>query len=116
MSNPSWHQSAGLSTHTARPGPHQRNGHLAAAPKESIGDREWDEHVAREAKHQELIEATFDRAEAHARLGDFERAVEWVDRAAALSGDLPQVYQMKRARWSRTSALRPRPAGAAGGR
>jgi hypothetical protein len=116
MSNPSSQQSAGVSTHTARPGPHRQNGYLTEAPKESIGDREWDEHVAREAKHQELIEATFDRAEAHARLGDFERAVEWVDRAAALSGDLPPVYQMKRARWSRASALRPRPAGAAGGR
>ena len=116
MSTPSGQQSAGISTHTARPGPHQRNGNLAAAPKESIGDGEWDEHVGREAKHQELIEATFDRAEAYARLGDFEHAVEWVDRAAALSGDLPPAYQMKRARWSRTAALRPRPAGAAAGR
>ena len=116
MSTPSGQQSAGISTHTARPGPHQRNGYRAAAPKESLGDREWDEHVGREAKHQELIEATFDRAEAYARLGDFEHAVEWVDRAAALSGDLPPAYQMKRARWSRTAALRPRPAGAAAGR
>ena len=116
MSTPSSPQSAGISTHTARPGPHQRNGYRAAAPKESLGDREWDEHVGREAKHQELIEATFDRAEAYARLGDFEHAVEWVDRAAALSGDLPPAYQMKRARWSRTAALRPRPAGAAAGR
>jgi hypothetical protein len=116
MSNPSSQQSAGVSTHTARPGPPQRNGYLATAPKESIGDREWDEHVAREAMHQELIEATFDRAEAYARLGDFEHAVEWVDRAAALSGDLPPAYQMKRARWNRTSALRPRPAGAAAAR
>ena len=107
MSNPSSQQSAGSSTHTARPGPSQRNGHLAAAPKESIGDRAWDEHVAREAQHQDLIEATFDRAEAYARLGDFEHAVEWLDRAVALSGDLPPTYQKKRARWSRSSALRP---------
>lgn len=116
MSTPSSQQSAGISTHTARPGPHQRNGYLAAAPEESLGDREWGEHVAREAKHQELIEAIFDRAEAHARLGDFERALEWIDRAAALSGDLPPAYQMKRARWNRTPALRPRHAGAAAGR
>jgi hypothetical protein len=116
MSNPSSQQSAGISTHTARPVPDQRNGYLVAAPKESIGDREWDEHVGREAQHQELIEATFDRAEAYARLGDFEHAVEWVDRAAALSGDLPPTYQVKRACWDRTSALRPRPAGAAAGR
>ena len=116
MATPSSQQSAGVSTHTARPEPHRRNGHLAAAPRQSIGNREWDEHVGREAKHEELIEATFDRAEAYARLGDFEQAVEWVNRAAALSGDLPPAYQMKRARWSRTSAVRPRPAGAAAGR
>jgi hypothetical protein len=115
MATPSSQQSAGVSTHTARPGPQRRDGHLAAAPRESIGDHEWDEQVVREAKHQELIEATFDRAEAYARLGDFEHAVEWVDRAAALSGDLPPAYRMKRARWSRTSAVRPRPARAAAG-
>ena len=114
MSNPSSQQSAGSSTHTARPGPSQRNGYLSVAPKESIGDRAWDEHGARGAQHQELIEATFDRAQAYARLGDFEYAVEWLDRAAALGGDLPPTYQMKRARWSRTSALRP--AGVAAGR
>ncbi len=111
MSDPS-QQSAGIPTHTARPGPSQRNGYLRAAPEESIGDREWDEHVGREAQHQELIEATFDRAEAYARLGDFEHALEWLDRAAALSGDLPPAYQMKRARWSRTSTLRPAGVGA----
>jgi len=106
MSNSSSQQSAAISTHTARPGPHQRNGYLAAAPKESIGDREWDEQVGREARHQELIEATFDRAGAYARLGDFEHAVEWLDRAATLGGDLPPTYQVKRAHWDR-SPLRP---------
>ena len=106
MSNSSSHQSVGITTQTARPGPHQRNGYLAAAPEESIGDREWDEHIGREAQHQELIEATFDRADAHARLGDFEHAVEWLDRAATLSGDLPPTYQVKRARWDR-APLRP---------
>ena len=39
-------------------------------------DREWDGLVAREVRHQEVIEATFDRAEAYARLGDFGRAVD----------------------------------------
>ena len=106
MSNPTSQQSAGISTHTARPVPDQRNGYLAAAPKESIGDREWDEQVGRKSRHQELIEATFDRAEAYARLGDFEHAVEWLDRAATLGGDLPPTYQVKRARWERAS-LRP---------
>jgi hypothetical protein len=112
MSNPSSQQPGGVSTRTARPGPHLRNGNLAASPRESIGEREWNEQVAREAKHQELIEAIFDRAEAYARLGDFEHAVEWVHRAAALSGNLPPAYQTKRARWSRTSTLRPAGVGA----
>jgi hypothetical protein len=106
MSNSSSQQSAGIPKHTARPGPHQRSGYLAAAPKESSGDREWSERVVREARHQELIAATFDRAEAYARLGDFEHAVEWLDRAATLGGDLPPTYQVKRAHWDRAQ-LRP---------
>jgi anti-sigma regulatory factor (Ser/Thr protein kinase) len=110
MSNSPSQQSAGIATHAPRPGPHQGNGYLASAPKESIGDREWDEPVGREAQHQELIEAIFDRAEAYARLGDFEHAVEWLDRAATLGGDLPRTYQVKRARWDRAS-LRPGPRG-----
>ena len=52
-------------------------------------DRAWDTQVAREVMHQEVIEATFDRAEAYARLGDFKRAVEWLDRAATVGGELP---------------------------
>jgi tetratricopeptide (TPR) repeat protein len=70
---------------------------------EAIVDREWDEHVRREELHQELIEATFDRAEAYERLGDFDRAVEWLDRAAAISGDLPPAYRARRARWVRAA-------------
>ena len=58
------------------------------SPSESPQDREWDGQVAREVRHQEVVEATFDRAEAYARLGDFERAVEWLDRAATAGGDL----------------------------
>jgi hypothetical protein len=106
MPNSSQHQSVGISTQIARPGPPQRNGYIAAAPEESIGNREWDQHVGREAQHQHVIEATFDRAEAYARLGDFEHAVEWLDRAATLSGELPPTYQAKRARWDR-APLRP---------
>jgi hypothetical protein len=106
MFNSSSQQSADVPTHRARPGPRRRSGYLAPVPKESSGDREWNEHVGREARHQELIEATFDRAEAYARLGDFEHAVEWLDRAATLGGDLPPSYQVKRARWDRAQ-LRP---------
>lgn len=75
---------------------------------EAIVDREWYEHVWREARHQELIEATFDRAEAYERLGDFNKAVEWLDRAAAISGDLPPAYRVRRARWARAASGTPR--------
>jgi tetratricopeptide (TPR) repeat protein len=80
-------------------------------PDESLDDREWDERVAREARHQEVIEASFDRAEAYERLGDFEQALEWLDRTAALSGGLPAAYHARRARWAREASLRPHPAG-----
>jgi tetratricopeptide (TPR) repeat protein len=111
----------------ARPGHHQRNGRPAAPgepslaeyngrpravpdlPHEAATDRRWDERVARELRHQEVIEASFDRADAYARLGDFEHALEWLDRAAAVSGDLPPAYRAQRASWARAAALRPRP-------
>jgi tetratricopeptide (TPR) repeat protein len=78
-------------------------------PDESRDDREWDERVAREARHQEVIEASFDRAEAYERLGDFEQALEWLDRAAAVSGGLPAAYRARRARWAREASVRPHP-------
>lgn len=77
---------------------------LPPRPRE---DREWDGRVAREVRHQEVIEATFDRAEAYARLGDFDRAVEWLDRAATVSGGLPPSYRAQRAGWVRSTAVRP---------
>jgi tetratricopeptide (TPR) repeat protein len=80
-------------------------------PQELPDDREWDERMAREVRHQEVIEASFDRAEAYARLGDFDRAVEWLDRAATVSGGLPPAYRAQRARWVRTTAVRPRQTG-----
>jgi hypothetical protein len=106
-----------------------RNGHPATAPEfapdvpegrpravpdlphELPDDRGWDERVAREVRHQEVIDASFDRAEAYARLGDFDRAVEWLDRAATASGGLPPTYRALRARWLRTTAVRPRQTG-----
>lgn len=36
------------------------------SPYESRADLEWDGRVAREVRHQEIIEATYDRAEAYA--------------------------------------------------
>jgi Tfp pilus assembly protein FimV len=71
------------------------------SPSESPQDREWDGQVAREVRHQEVVDATFDRAEAYARLGDFERAVAWLDRAATAGGDLSATYRAQRARWIR---------------
>ena len=60
-------------------------------PQELPDRREWAERVAHEVRHQEVIKASFDRAEAYARVGDFERAVEWLDRAATASGGLPPL-------------------------
>jgi hypothetical protein len=109
----------------------QRNGHPAPArtpsldelavrrlrgpepPHESTDDHGWAERVAREALHQQLIEATFDRAEAYERLGDFEHALQWLDRAATLIGGVPPAYQVVRDRWARAAALRPEPAAGA---
>jgi hypothetical protein len=120
-----------------------RNGYPAAAPEFAPGvaegrpravpdlppglpeEREWDERVAREVRHQdervarevrhqEVIEASFDRAEAYARLGDFDLATEWLDRAAAVSGGLPPAYRAQRARWARTTRLAQAGAGTRG--
>jgi hypothetical protein len=78
-------------------------------PQESLDDREWDKRVAREVRHQEVIEATFDRAEAYGRVGDIEQALAWLDRAATLSGGLPPAYRARRARWALSTAVRLRP-------
>jgi tetratricopeptide (TPR) repeat protein len=107
MSNSSSQQSARTAAHAARRGARPRNGY-PVAPGESTGQREWDELVAREAIHQEVIEASFDRAEAYERLGDFDRALEWLDRAAELGGGLPPAFRARRARWARATR-RPRP-------
>jgi tetratricopeptide (TPR) repeat protein len=128
MSTSSSDQSDRIGARLARAGD-LRNGHPAAAPElspgesdrrpravpdlpqDSLDDRERDERLAREMRHQEVIEASFDRAEAYGRVGDFERALEWLDRAAELSGGLPPAYRTQRARWALTAAVRPTPAG-----
>lgn len=76
-----------------------------------MDERGFDASTAREGRHRELIEATLDRADAYQRLGDFEHALEWLDRAAAINGGLPAAYRAKRARCARAAAFRPRPAG-----
>jgi hypothetical protein len=129
MFTSSSHRSAGIAARVARPGHHQRNGGPSVTPEpspgendgrpravpdlphESIEDRGWDERIGREVRHQEVIEASFDRAEAYARLGDFEPALEWLDRAAGLSGGLPPAYRARRARWAQAAAFRAQPTG-----
>jgi hypothetical protein len=59
---------------------------------------EWDERIAREVERQARIEATFDRADACERWGDFERALEWLHRADALSGGLSPTQLAQRSR------------------
>jgi hypothetical protein len=66
--------------------------------------RRWDERVAIEARRQRLIEAAFDRSDAYARLGDDRHALDWLDRAEALSGGLSPAYRRVRARLTRQIA------------
>jgi hypothetical protein len=95
----------------ARPGAAHRPHAVPDLPLESTVDRELDARVARGVQHRELIEASFDRAEAYGRLGDFEHALQWLDRAAVAGGGLPTAYRAQQARWERAAALRPRPVG-----
>lgn len=81
--------------------------------RESV-DREWDGRVAREVAQQARIEAAFDRVDACGRLGDFERAVEWLERAEELAGGLSPAYSAQRARWL-GQLDRPDPASAVNG-
>src|SRR5688500_4570851 len=78
--------------------------------RESVG-REWDGRVAREVAEQARIEAAFDRVDACGRLGDFERALEWLERAEELAGGLSPAYRAQRARWA-GQLVRPEPASA----
>jgi hypothetical protein len=58
---------------------------------------DWDGRVAREVARQARIEAAFDRADAFYSVGDFEPALEWLQTAEALAGELPPAYRMRRA-------------------
>jgi hypothetical protein len=53
---------------------------------------EWDALVAQEARHEALIEAAFDQADAHVHAGDLPRALEWLSEAEDLAGGLPDSY------------------------
>ena len=88
MSNSSSPQPAWTAVPTMPHGRDPGNGH--PAPGEPVDQQEWDELVAHEAMHQEVIEASFDRAEAYERVGDYQQALEWLDRAAGLGGRLPR--------------------------
>jgi len=58
---------------------------------ESVG-REWDGRVAREVAQQARIEAAFDRVDACGRLGDFGRALEWLERAEELAAGFGEGF------------------------
>jgi hypothetical protein len=59
----------------------------------------WEAHVAHEASYEASIEAAFDQAEAHARAGNLERALEWLSEAEDLAGGLSDAYIELRKRW-----------------
>jgi hypothetical protein len=83
---------------TAQPG--RRLNVVPAAPLT------WNERVALEQDHQARIEAAFDRADAYAAFGDFERALKWLARADALTGGLSPAYRAERAHWARELSRR----------
>jgi hypothetical protein len=58
-----------------------------------------DVSIARQTRHEALIEAAFDQAEVHAREGNLERALEWLSEAENLAGGLPDVYVERRRLW-----------------
>jgi hypothetical protein len=62
---------------------------------------DWEALVEREMSRQATIEAAFDRADACERAGDFQLALEWLDRASVLSGGLSPACREQRARLAR---------------
>jgi len=61
----------------------------------------WDELVTRQVTLQASIEGALDGADACERVGDFELALDWLDRASALSGGLSPACRAQRARCAR---------------
>ncbi|MEA2329903.1 MAG: hypothetical protein QOH58_41 [Thermoleophilaceae bacterium] len=70
----------------------------------------WEGRLANEVRAQGQIEAAFDRADASERAGEFEHALEWLDRAEALSGDLSPAYRAQRERLACRVTLQRAPA------
>jgi hypothetical protein len=64
-----------------------------------------DARVAHETRYEALIEAAFDKAEACAEAGRFERALESLSEAEDLAGGLPDEYVEQRKTW--ISSLEP---------
>lgn len=64
-----------------------------------------DARIDCERRHEALIEAAFDRADAYAREGNLERALEWLSEAENLGGGLPDAYVEQRRSW--ISSLAP---------
>jgi hypothetical protein len=73
---------------------------ISLPPSPSWTTDDWDALVAHEVVRQGNIEATFDRADAYERVGDFRLALEWFDRAGELSGGLSPAWGAQRARLS----------------
>jgi hypothetical protein len=49
----------------------------------------------------EEVQRVLDWADVAAMLGDFDEAVSWLDRAAALMGSLPPELEARRRDWTR---------------
>ena len=75
---------------------------ISSLPSPSWGTDDWAALVAREVALQSDIEAAFDRADACERVGEIRLALNWLDRARDLSGDLSLECSAQRARLDRS--------------
>jgi hypothetical protein len=80
----------------------------ASQPLPDSAIHDWDVLVAREVARQATIEAALDRADACEPAGDFQQALEWLDRASELSGGLSEACLAQRARLVRELEARAR--------
>jgi|SRR5215211_7115366 len=80
---------------------------IPVPPSSSWVRDDWEALVAREVVRQGEIEAAFDRADACERVGDFQLALESLDRASELSGGLSPACRAQRAHLARQALIGP---------
>jgi hypothetical protein len=86
---------------------HRRPRAVRDLPQEQVEDRQWDERVEREVRHQEVVEATSIERTRMRVWATSSTQFEWLDRAAAVNGGLARAHRARRRRWVRTPAIQP---------